>query len=287
MPAVKVLLVFCEGPHDLAFVRIVLQKINSYSLKKLKFSEMPAPFDSLFKTSVESHAAQDMSLDMSHKFFLPDTVLCKNNEVVFLYNCGGKANDEKIKNLLSDYLILLKEYKNFSTTSHDVATDVNYLFLYDADADGLDKIIKNLNMKFDRINDEPFLQHEYWTGNDGEHGKTCQNKAVFVWGRSSAEGTLEDILLPICHTSNVNAVEKIEALLKDLFTWDTENRVLERKIAENSKFKKAVLTTFGQRENPGASMNVFVERGGVIDQNSLQRCGITTAFAKFITDFMR
>jgi len=46
-----------------------------------KFSEYPAPFNQLFKTSMENHAAPDMSLDMAHKFFLPDKILY--NEEMF------------------------------------------------------------------------------------------------------------------------------------------------------------------------------------------------------------
>jgi len=45
------------------------------------FSEYPAPFNQLFKTSMENHAAPDMSLDMAHKFFLPDKILY--NEEMF------------------------------------------------------------------------------------------------------------------------------------------------------------------------------------------------------------
>jgi hypothetical protein len=61
--SVKALLVFCEGPHDAAFVRMVFKKILGFRIARLKFSEMPSPFNALFSTAVQNHAARDMSLD--------------------------------------------------------------------------------------------------------------------------------------------------------------------------------------------------------------------------------
>ena len=82
IPEVNLLLVFCEGPNDTAFVRMVMNKLIGFNrMEQLKFSEMPAPFNSLFKNAVKKYTAQDMSLNMVHKFFLPDTVLRKGNTI--------------------------------------------------------------------------------------------------------------------------------------------------------------------------------------------------------------
>jgi hypothetical protein len=72
---VTALLAFCEGPHDVAFVRRVLRHNLGFEKVEWRFSEFPAPFNSLFKSSMNRHAARDLSLDMAHKFYLPDHVL--------------------------------------------------------------------------------------------------------------------------------------------------------------------------------------------------------------------
>jgi hypothetical protein len=53
---IDALLIFCEGPHDTAFVRMMLKKLMNYELKVLRFSEMPAPFNALFEQSIRKHA---------------------------------------------------------------------------------------------------------------------------------------------------------------------------------------------------------------------------------------
>ncbi len=75
MEKINTLLVFCEGPHDVAFCRLVFKFCFEINKISWKFSEYPSPFNQLFKASMEKHAAQDMSLDMAHKFFLPDRTL--------------------------------------------------------------------------------------------------------------------------------------------------------------------------------------------------------------------
>lgn len=72
---VNALLVFCEGPRDAAFARRVFKHCLGFTKVEWKCSEYPTPFNSLFRASVEKHAARYLSLDMAHKFFLLDYVL--------------------------------------------------------------------------------------------------------------------------------------------------------------------------------------------------------------------
>lgn len=88
MSDIKALLVFCEGSHDVAFVQQVLKLCLGFQKVKWKFREYPSPFNSLFKKSVQDHAAGDLTLDMAHKFFLPDSVLQKSEHLVLLALLG-------------------------------------------------------------------------------------------------------------------------------------------------------------------------------------------------------
>ncbi|MBF0181753.1 MAG: hypothetical protein HQM03_17175 [Magnetococcales bacterium] len=179
---VNVLLIFCEGPHDSAFVKMVFDLIMGFGNKKLKFSEMPSPFDKLFKTAVQMHAAQDMSLDMSHKFFLPDTVLSKEYQMVFIYNCGGKDKYESIRNLLSGYISLFEQKHIFSQGAEKIAQSIKYLFLYDIDADGVAAIAERLKIEFYRIGEKEFISGA-WKDSNSVYGRIAEDKAFFCIGR--------------------------------------------------------------------------------------------------------
>lgn len=95
----KALIIFCEGSHDVAFCKLVFRKLLKSEHFEHKFSSFPAPLNDLFKASLEKHLLQDMSLDMAHKFFLPDAVLKLKKEsvewLVLLFNCGGKDRTKK------------------------------------------------------------------------------------------------------------------------------------------------------------------------------------------------
>lgn len=92
------LFVFCEGPHDIAFVVQVLRHVFGFMPAQNDdgnaptFSQYPAPLNNLFQTNVIKHAQRDLSLDMAHKFFLPDMILQHGSRYVLLFHAGGKDN---------------------------------------------------------------------------------------------------------------------------------------------------------------------------------------------------
>lgn len=285
---IDALMIFCEGPHDSAFVRMVLGNLMGYTVEKLKFSEMPSPFHRLFETAVKTHAAQDMSLDMAHKFFLPDTVLRKDDTVVFLFNCGGKTQYDKVRTLLSSFIPLYTQAKTFVQGAKEVAQSVKYLFLYDADAEGIDKIVAILNREFSKIGEIDFID-DSWQNTKSKFGKIAKDKAVFVWGGSPEKGTLEDILMPMFDFDAGNKVimEKAKTTISDMFTWELTHAKAVRSVAESEKYQKAVLTTAGQRKKPGSSLNVILEQSGLISEDAIRSCKITAGFVEFINDFFK
>ncbi|MEK7991099.1 MAG: hypothetical protein VSS52_008855 [Thiotrichaceae bacterium] len=135
----QALLVFCEGSHDIALLNLVFKKIFKFEKVAWKFSEYPAPFDNLFAENVRSHAQEDLSLDMAHKFFLPDNVLDKDDNIILLFNAGGKTQATKVKEFLSNYLVLQESAATFPTNNTAIK-QARYLFLYDADDDGIEKM---------------------------------------------------------------------------------------------------------------------------------------------------
>ncbi len=285
---VRTLLVFCEGPHDAAFVRMVFKRILGFQIEKLKFSEMPSPFNNLFTKAVEKHAAQDMSLDMTHKFFLPDSVLRKNDDIAFIFNCGGKTQYDKVRDLLTDYIPLIEQAAIFPAGAQEIVDSVRYLFLYDSDADGLDRIVDNISREFQKVNEKDFVV-DAWIGTKSEFGRVSKDKAVFVWGGAPDKGTLEDLLMPMFDFTEANKplIARSKQTMNEMFKWDIDHGDSKKAVAEVEKFKKAVLTTVGQRKKPGSSLNVILEQAELITDDALRACPTTAGFVEFIREFWR
>jgi hypothetical protein len=283
--SIKALLVFCEGPHDLAYVRMVLRKLMGFDKLEVVFSKLPSPFHKLFAQSVSTHAAQDLSLDMSHKFFLPDSILKKANTIVALYNCGGKDQHEKIKELLSDYLLVFPQARIFAEGAQEVVDAVKYLFLYDADAEGLNGVLANIEEKLHTINDKNFITDDWSVTDTSSSGKVSGDKAVFVWGETSAKGTLEDILYPMFKQDNELIFSKASTAIDDLFSWNIIDEDPRKAVPEIEKRHKSILTVAGQRRKPGSSMNVVIEQSKLLSVDTLSQDLKTKEFVAFVTKF--
>jgi hypothetical protein len=280
------LLIFCEGDHDIAYIRTVLRKVMGYTRVVLKFSEMPYPFSNLFKTTVKNHSAGDMSLDMAHKFFLPDEILNKNDNMIILFKSGGNTKYETIRTLLSDYLVLFNEKNKFDNKENDCIDIYKYLFVFDLDADGINKILKTVTDELNKINGYDFITAP-WINSGSDFGKISDDKAVFAWGDPDGKGTIEDILLSMIK-SNIEKrpiIEQSEKAMSEMFQWDTKNSDVQHRIAELAKYKKSVITTAGQRAKPGKSLHVIIRESGLVTEDMLRNSEQTKQFIRFVDDF--
>lgn len=283
---VKALLVFCEGPHDVAFVRMVLRKLMEFEKLEQTFNKLPSPFHKLFEQSIKNHVALDLSLDMAHKFFLPDSLLRKEDHLILLFNCGGKYQFDKIKILLADYLQLFPIAREHAEGATEVVSTFHYLFLFDADAEGLAGALQNVRRNLSNIDEFDFLTEDWLESPITKFGKTAGDKAVFVWGESPDQGTLEDIILPMFELGDNTRTREAKTAINALFSWGTANEDIRKAIPEIEKNKKAIITLVGQREKPGASMNVILEQAGLIPQDVLKNDLTTLQFTVFIKQFI-
>ena len=285
MSGVKALLVFCEGSHDVVFVQQVLKICLDFNKVKWKFSEHPAPFNALFKASVKNHAADDLSLDMAHKFFLPDSVLQKDDWVILLFNSGGSSKTVKVKELLSKFLTLYNS--SFPEGAKSIVTQAKYLFLYDADSIGTAAWFNKIKLDFAAIDDEPAWFFDTLTVlPDNPFGAIANDKAAYIWGGNELSGTLEDILLPMFEANQELLLKASGEFIDNAFKWEIEDANLEHKTAEISKRKKAIITCAGQRKKSGFSMNVILDQAKLINENTFKNNSNVKLFADFIGKFM-
>jgi hypothetical protein len=292
MEKINVLLVFCEGPHDVAFCRLIFKYcfdnfVDLSSEKRgWKFSEYPAPFNDLFKASMENHAAQDMSLDMAHKFFLPDKTLYNENRklLVLLFNTGGKTKTDNPKDFLKDFLPLFEDRESFSDDAKTIVNDCNYLFLYDRDHKQPSDVFSWCKNEFAQIGDDIFLEENFIIDDGNNLAASCMEKTVgvYVFSKSNSLGTLEDILLPMLESAQSDLVNEAEKFIDSAFTWKTEQDNIENSIAEIAKRKKAIITTMGQRKKPGSSMNVVIDQGKLISKDIFTQNKDVKLFVDFV-----
>jgi len=284
--ATKALIVFCEGPHDIAFCELVFKGLLSAKNTNEKFAQYPAPFNLLFKNCLEKHAAKDLSLDMAHKFFLPDKTLVLDDWIVLLFNAGGKEKPQNPRTMLADLFVLLENVKVFSKGAGSVIVQVNYLFLYDADDGFPNEVFLTCKRNFGKIEDVNLIPDDFVMLELNKYAAVCGQCAVYVWAAADTlHGTLEDSLLPILMSYNPTAVNRASAYLLSEFQWKIESAVQKERIAEISRFKKATITLMGQGKKPGGSMNVIISQTDLFPKSQLAANKAVKLFADFIGKF--
>jgi len=282
---VTALLAFCEGPHDVAFVRRVLRCSLGFRRVEWPFSEFPAPFNSLFKASMNRHAASDLSLDMAHKFYLPDHVLRRDDRIALLFNSGGKTKWEQTQGFLSKYFDLLDAARIFPEDARSVVTRSLVLFLHDADSEGAETIRGEIKRRFSKIGERDWMTADWDVDADGVAATTL-DIGSYVWCGDDGLGTLEDILISIHRISDVERTDQAEQCLDALFEWETHHHETVRRIAERARRHKGVITLLGQREKPGMSQSVMIGQTQTMKDADFIGDERVAAFAGFMTRFL-
>ncbi|CAM2069097.1 DUF3226 domain-containing protein [Sulfidibacter corallicola] len=289
------LFIFCEGPHDVAFVRQVLKycfgvtRAKGANGKDPTFSEFPAPLDKLFKTSMEKHAMGDLSLDMAHKFFLPDRLLRKNDCYILLFNSGGKNKTEIIKGFLKDFLVLHPDAATFASGAGEILGEVHYLFTYDADHLPATDTVRTMSQALANIEDieDTLWSLETMTLQEQQHGTFKDNKGFYIWANNQDRGSLEDLVSPMFRESKDELYTKAETIIDDMFSWETDNEKEKEAFSAACKRKKAILTTMGQKKKPGGSLNVIIDQAGLLNKTAFQNSAPVSAFVDFLNAFTK
>ncbi|WP_420266301.1 hypothetical protein [Candidatus Magnetominusculus dajiuhuensis] len=284
--SINALLIFCEGPHDIAYVRMVMQKLLYFEKEEVLFKELPSPFHKLLKQTVNTHAAKELHLDMAHKFFLPDTILRNGNHLMLLFNCGGKGQYDKVRTLISDYIPAMKVAPRLAEGTKEVVDSIRYLFVYDADAEGIEGIIKSVNNNFSSINNASFINTEWKKSSHSDFGRVAGDKAVYVWGENPARGTLEDILIPLFTKDQKTLMGDAKAAVVKMFPRDTGNADPAIAVPAMAKQSKSILTLVGQGKKPGFSMSVIIEQAELLEDTTLKTDSTTKEFTNFVAEFI-
>lgn len=270
----KALVIFCEGTHDVAFLSQAFRHCLGFERAALKFSQLPSPFNFLFKANVDNHAAQDLSLDMAHKFFLPDQLLKNDNKIILLFNSGGDTQSQKIITLLADLLPLLHQASVFPAEEGSYIEETNFLFTYDADEVGATRRIESIKENFSSIEEITFIEDDFQESPHSPYGFFSGKKSIYIWGETPEKGTLEDLTFPIFNEDNPELVEKL-GFIDEAFDWADS-------VSQQSKRKKAIITCAGQKKKPGGSLSTILDQAKLIKKTTFRSNKKVTEFIRFV-----
>ena len=259
-------LMFCEGPHDAAFLNRLLKKQLGFAKVELKLSELPYPISNVLQQSFKTRAADDLRLDLAKKFFLPDFLVAREAALTMIFNYGGSNRQASMSPFLENVFALLKAP---AFAESDLTTErPNYAYALFADADAIGHVGARDRISTDlaTIGGKEWLTGA-WTDYKGTRAVMQETAfgpaAAYIWKKWAEDnGTLEDVVLDC--VSGDEALQKTLQFLDARFDWNPPNGATPKELcACAAKRLKAAFCVEGQREKPGMSLGV------VLDQTSL------------------
>lgn len=270
----KAVLVFCEGRHDVVFVRRSLGAVANGEFFPGKIRDLPAPFGSsgdgpgFIRMQYSSRELDDRPLALAAHarsptfeavVTLPDGTLC------FLICCGGDVAAPSSIEVVKKVGTLVTKYSEPSGVD-----DVAFAFISDADQPGVGaREARFASACADCLSGQS-VGHAGWA--KGEVGPV----GLFVFhDPSTRKGTLEDALAPM--VSDVWP-ERWQAADVYLDTHATDLDPIRHKASE---YKKAQIGVTGQFLFPGDPMTQLIDRDG------LPRESFTGPVSQALVDFLR
>lgn len=261
-------LMFCEGPHDAAFLNRVLKKQLDFEAVQLLVSQLPYPIGNVLKQSFKNRAAEDLRLDLAKKFFMPDYLLQQGGTLVLVFNYGGANRPKAIPPFLEELFVLLQA----PMFSDGLQVPLSYLVFADADVLGTATARNQISTDLQNIGGEPWLKTD-WHAIAGSRAAQQSSAhgpvASYIWRQWGQDyGTLEDVVLE-CLSDNENIHETL-AFVDAHFDWTLAPTAKPDKICANAaKRLKAAFCVEGQQAKPGGSLGVILDQGELLTAERL------------------
>lgn len=251
----KAVMVFCEGMHDVVFVRRSLEACGGYSTINKPVRELPSPFGvgatarkGFISMHFDRQDIEDLKIDSEYprtpKF--ESFIESRPGDPVFvLIRAGGNTKAKRVIDLLQHLDVVL------DSDEYDI-TEYAAAFLFDANARGLVETLEAFRQDYGTyFGDLLQVEHARWIST------ATIPVGVFVFHRSPQEetGTLEDHLAPMIRSWTPNRYADAKAFIEN-------KRESSDAVSRNeAKRQKAIFTATGQFNHPGDSLSVILRDG--------------------------
>lgn len=251
--------VYCEGAHDLAFIKKVLEANTAVTKFTGKVNQLPPVLEGLITQGFSNSPVSNIRIDKQYRPFVPHVVFKKNeiDKYILLYSLGGKTR-------LQD---AIKSIKISPSLEKVISGNITHSFIIDADYlnDALGGIIetnKYLQRTLEVISDFQFDCSSKI--NSFSIGRTSVNSYV-ITGVCGQEGALEDLLLAtILKADLLSAAEAFHIASNEIETG------LPFTIGR-SKPIKARLGAYTQLFEPGSSLAVGIASNYMVNPDGLNQ----------------
>jgi ABC-type antimicrobial peptide transport system permease subunit len=293
----KIIWLFCEGPHDAGFLTRVLttfeylDKSAEYTLETIE--KVNKPLHTLLNGYLRQYASLGYKLD---KFPSRPSIFKKNEEKdtwILLYLTDGNTNFQKVYDILRPFL--LSKLSSNNNSFQDIKTAI--AFINDAD-NGLEKAIEDLIKAIEKAYRKELQKFEYKKIDPEKLGykqsltlfqnlphqlpiqhilvdtenTIFQKQGYYILCKDDLTGKLEDIILPMMEMNNIDVFEKSKQFIND-----NNNK-------DNLDIQKATIGVAGQLEMAGYANGVIIQKGSYLTREKIINSSKCQEIISFINE---
>ena len=260
----KIIIAFCEGQHDIAFLSKILF-VDGFVPYKKKIKDFIKPLNKQYETELSKKEIADKKLGFQSEHMVPSVALHKDeNVLVLLHNLNGDGKVRERKQILDMYQNIQSEDDDFTK---ELNLNFRYLYFFDADD-------KGIITRVDEINSELDLSDKL------EHNKVNTIEAkewgCYVFHKDENSGDLEDILLDLMIPDNKNIfTNSISFLESNKLNEDRQKEFIcnatDEKYKERIKFKekKSIISVAGQLQFSSMNNSVIIANSDYIKKSDI------------------
>lgn len=271
----KAVLVICEGRHDIIFVQRSLGAVAGCKWLDQPIGELPSPFGRVPGQSAGLIARRlernPDALTLRAVAYPPlppqfeSAVEDKGAQILYvLVRTNGKQQADAVVDLLQDLnasLVLESDISGYATA-----------FLFDANDEGLAATLATFRNGYgEHFGDLSTADHAVWVD-----APTCHVGAFVIHKLPSGQtGTLEDHLAPLVAAAWPGHFDAAKAFI------DGGKQTDEAVSKSEANRLKAIITSAGQFEHPGAPLSTLVAREGIPEAH-FKECELSKELVRFL-----
>ncbi len=261
----KIIVVFCEGQHDIAFLSRILF-VDGFTPYNKKINKFIKPLNEQYIKNLENNNIADRKLGFQSEHMIPSVALHKNENILVLFhNLSGEERSGERKSILDMYKGMQSEDDGFSNFN----LNFRFLYFFDADDKGITTKISNINEELELSDDIEY--NELVTIDSYEW-------ACYIFHKSDEEkGDLEDVLLELMKPNNKEIFDNSEVFLKsNELDEDRQKEFVcnssEEKYKTRNKYKekKSIISIAGQLQFSGMANATIIANSDYIKKSDIE-----------------
>lgn len=276
----KLTFLYCEGPHDMAFLAKLIKGLDITDDEIKTVSDLPDAIKNIVTSAIGNLDNDSIRIDKPLRVFFPNKVFAlSDNQFVCIFSTGGKDSlQAALKNIkTSKFLIGRVKTTGIETVRHAFVLDADYKLLEngaDNPQGGIINTLRNLSTEIQGTVTDfvAFSNHATWQKTS--HGQI--GNFIFT-DASKEEGTLEDLLEHFVKPVELQGPS--QTFRDEIITFDTSRKA---KTKDKTKQQKIVFTSMTQAFHPGCSLAVGLSEDKIIDKTAINNHSVSTEFGQFL-----